>query len=443
MRGTAGRRLCLMAMMWLLTMTATGCAFIGTASELYALPQMPEQYQELEEQIRDLIGVGAEYAAPVSGDHLQPVQMVDLDGDGTEEALIFMRESADEKPLKIYIFRLQEGHYRQTAVLENSGSSIYSIAYADLTGDGRSELLVGWRAGAENPALTIYELRGDEPELLLNSSYIRYVLDSAGRGFVLLRSGMDERCVAEAYEISEQGTLEVTSMAWLSSTAAELASGRVRAGRIDGGTAALFITGISIDATTALVDVLCWGEEGLKNVTLNPATGYTRQSSPFLQLFAQDIDNDGTTELPVPLLATEESGVNGLVQWLRIDEEGQTTAALQTYHNRDDGWYFTLPQSWEGKVSISRSVISAYETSVLFFYQDGTELHELFRLYTLKGENRELRANRDGRFRLRTQSNTVYAGELAADVPQELALDEETARGLFSLIVTDWSGGEN
>lgn len=443
MKRIGGKILKLLMVLTVLLLTATGCFFTSSVSDLYALPKMPEQYQELEQQIKDLISNGAEYAAPISGSHLQPVQMVDLNDDGMEEALIFMRESASEKPLKIYIFCMRDGHYQCTSVLENSGSSIYSISYVDLTGDGKMEIMVGWRAGAETPALTVYTMQGDIPVLLLNTTYFRYVFDSAGRGFVLLRSGREERCVVEAYEFSENGTLGVTSAVRLSSTAAELAGGNMISGCFSGGAPALFVTGVSADGSTAMVDVLCWEEDGLKNVTMSSTTGYTTESYLFRGMFAQDVNHDGVTEIPEPLSATEEEGETEIVQWRQISERGRSEPVAQTYHDLADGWYLDIPEQWQGNVAVNRSEVSNYETTVTFSYRNGEELQEFLRIYTFSGENREVHANRGGRFRLSTQQNTVFAGELLSGAPEELDLSEEQVRALFHLIVTEWVSGEN
>lgn len=54
---------------------------------------------------------GCSYSAPVSGSNQQSVQLVDLDGDGEEEAIVFAR-TAGEKPLKAYVFDKKDGAYR-------------------------------------------------------------------------------------------------------------------------------------------------------------------------------------------------------------------------------------------------------------------------------------------------------------------------------------------
>ena len=86
--------------------TLSGCSLNLAASpeDLYALPQLPAEYAGLNNSIRQLIEAGAEYAAPTAGTNLQPLQLVDLDGDGREEAMAFLRRGSDERALKIHIY---------------------------------------------------------------------------------------------------------------------------------------------------------------------------------------------------------------------------------------------------------------------------------------------------------------------------------------------------
>ena len=144
-------------MLGVLLQTACGCStgFIFNPQELYSLPQLPPKYDALNQCLSEIISGGAEYAAPTSGTNIQAVQMVDLDGDGQEEAVAFFRNAADEKPLKIYIFAAEGESYRQMAVIEGSGTAIYSIDYQDLNGDGEMALLVGWRVSTDLQALSV------------------------------------------------------------------------------------------------------------------------------------------------------------------------------------------------------------------------------------------------------------------------------------------------
>ena len=121
------RRLTIGLVTLCMALSLAGCAapkLTLDPEELYALPELPERYTALNQQLSAIQEGGAEYATPVSGSNIQPVQMMDLDGDGREEALAFFRQSDGEKPLKIYIFTADGDSYRQVAVIEGSGLAI-------------------------------------------------------------------------------------------------------------------------------------------------------------------------------------------------------------------------------------------------------------------------------------------------------------------------------
>ena len=86
----------------LLTLTAAllaplgGCA-IQTPEDLYALPRASVEYESLQGELQRLLDSGLEYAAPLSGTSTQPVQDVDLNGDGVGEAVAFFRDTSGEE----------------------------------------------------------------------------------------------------------------------------------------------------------------------------------------------------------------------------------------------------------------------------------------------------------------------------------------------------------
>ena len=229
-----------------------GCATNVSTDKLYALPSLPAEYASLEAEINALLSDGAEHAAPISGSNLQSVQMVDLDGDGVEEAVAFFRKATDERPVKIYFFRSNGDSYEQMALIEGTASSIYSITYYDLDGDGRREILVGFKSGTELQVLAVYTLRGSEPLNLLTTAYLRYaVSDLNGDGrqeLTVLYSGEENRCMADCYTWDDR-ELSCISTLELSFSASELS--RVAAGALSDGQQALYVTGVADNSVAA------------------------------------------------------------------------------------------------------------------------------------------------------------------------------------------------
>ena len=97
------------ALALLMAMLLGGCA-MRTVEDMYRVPRRSEDYNNLQSAI-DSAMTGLEYAAPVSGENQQTVQMADLDGDGMQEYLLFARGKS-EKPMHILIFRRNGQSYQ-------------------------------------------------------------------------------------------------------------------------------------------------------------------------------------------------------------------------------------------------------------------------------------------------------------------------------------------
>ena len=421
--------------------------------ELYALPELPARYTTLNQQLNALQEGGAEYAAPVAGSNIQPVQMVDLDGDGKEEALAFFRQPDGEKPLKIYVFTDNGDSYAQTAVIEGSGLAVYSSAYTDMNGDGRMEIIVGWRVSMELQALAVYALEPDGARELMRTNYVKYAvadLNSDGmRELTVFRADQDGVGAADCY-VWKNGALTLGSTIRVSMTMAELSQqGKVMVGTLRSGEAALFVTGVA-DGARAITDVLLLRGGELSNSVLSLTTGVSGESSRFQSLYPMDINGDGITEVPrtVPLSPKEtETDVSQRVDWISYDAAGTASRVLSTYHAMEDGWYLQLPEGWAETILVRRSS-STDETSVTFYRESGSEEEQgytpVLRITALSGSERERLAVRTGRFVLGRNDGVIYVGELLkgnGDWSSGVTADE--VRNAFSLIAKEWSAGDN
>jgi len=443
-RGTAALLTALMCL------SLCGCSFKFATSpdELYSLPRLPEQYTELEDSINKILGDGAEYAAPVSGSNIQPVQLVDLDGDGQEEALAFFRKSTDDKPLKIYIFTADGQTYRQSAVIEGSGTAIYSISYSDLNKDGKQELIVGWKVGTDLQALSVYSLRGSEPKELMRTAYVKYAVTDLDKNelqeITVLHTDGEGSSVADYYTWQRDGTLALSSTARLSMTMAELT--RVRTGTLAGSVPALYAVGVS-ETGEAITDILTLRQHNdLTNVVLSDVTGVSTAVFRDMSLYPMDINGDGITEVPAPSTLPTRGDNCYQINWLAYDASGAHQVAETTYHDIDDGWYLVLPDAWQGKIMVTRSQSGMNEMAVTFSLRStpGTKPEDFLRIYAITGNNRESKAVSGNRFILSRQSETIFAGELLArDQTWEHGITEDQLRSSFNLITTEWTAGDN
>ena len=434
----------------LLSLVLGGCGGFNiefNPEELYALPELPAKYTELNARLNAILEDGAEYAAPTSGANIQPVQLTDLDGDGQQEAVAFFHKAEDEKPLKIYIFSAKDDSYEQSAVIEGSGASVYSVVYTDLDGDGRTELIVGWRVNAELQALSVYALDAAGPQELLRSvSYVRYAsidLDGDGlRELVVLHADEEGDGVADCYDW-RKGALAPQSPARISVTMAELSQqGRLTTGTLKGGTPALFVTGVT-EQSGAVTDILALRNGELTNIVLSEATGVSGEIAPFYGLYPMDINGDGWTEVPAPV-SSDGAPTFHRVDWRNFGPDGGAERAISTYHCVEDGWYLQLPEAWVGRVETERSSVGG-DAGVTFYVlnEENVRGAAILRITALTGTGREVRATRGNRFPLSRQSDVIYTAELPESPPWDQAMTAEEVREAFSLIAREWIPGDN
>lgn len=435
------------AILSVLCLLLSGCQFTPSPEKLYQLPRLPAQYTELQNSIKSIKESGATYAAPMSGANIQPVQMVDLDKDGQEEALCFFRMEDAEKPLFLSIFVPDNDTYTSLATIEGSGEAFYSIAYEDLDDDGMTELIIGWRISADLQALSVYSLKQSEPVELMQTTYVRYAVtdldDDGMQELVVLRAGSMKESVADFYTFTD-GNLDLSSNAKISMNMAELSD--VRCGMLSDGIPALFVTGVS-DTGVEITDVLAAPEGKLTNVVLSAETGVTEEVYPFMSLYPNDINGDGFTELPVPypvpMFGSDDKSVY-CVNWCTVDVQGRRKSKILTWHDPEDGWYLELPEEWMDTLSILSRSVGLNETVITFFQEKEESVlpSGIFSIYTITGDSREYKALQDNRFILGRRGETVYAAEILPQMSTlRHPLTEEELRAMFSPIYREWNPG--
>ena len=353
-----------------LLLALCGCGMGGSIDELYSLPQTADEYVELQKAIDAVLGGGAVYSAPVDGVHRQSVQLCDLDGDGEEEAVAFFA-TAGEKPLKIYIFRRSAGKYEKAAVIEGVGSSIESIDYEDLDGDGWMEAVVGWGMGGDLKMLELYTLKGYQAASIAAADYSRYLTDDMNgdgrKELVAVRRGSAEAAGSVTlYAVAGDG--ETTTATERLSVGLDGIT-KLAVGALKDKPGALFVEGSCQGGL--VTDILTYEDGVLKNITLDPATGVSEGNLRSSTAAFQDLSGDGSYLIPIPrALPAQGETVYRVLDWYGYNSRGKRTIVTTTYHNYSDSWYLILPDSW-GEISLRREDSDVGERAVVFSFWNG------------------------------------------------------------------------
>ena len=429
----------------LLTLVLTGC-FVKTVDELYTLPKHSNEYNDLQHAIDGLMAQGAAYSAPVSGANQQSVQLADLDGDGQDEAIVFLKTGGD-KPLGAYIFDLVDGDYQNIAVIEGGGTAFASAEYVQLDDEGGTEILIGRKLSDQViQTLGVYSLSDGHVVELMSASYSEYTLadlDGDGRKdiFLIRFDAEQSQGVAELYRFRD-GQMEREPEAQL--TAGVQAVRRIVVGDLTRNVPAVFVAG-SYPEESVVTDVFAFRGGSFQNVTMADADRSVQTVRNYY-VYATDIDTDGLIELPeiLPLAKTDESEEGySLIRWYNLDLAGNRALKLTTYHNFSAGWFVKLPEEWVGHVTISRSAeVSGVRGLTFSGYRYAAATAEpIFTIYAFSGEDRNQLAAADGRFILSEKGDVTYSALLGTD-QRARALGEEKLKAMFNYIHVDWNSGE-
>lgn len=413
----------------------SGC-YSGNIDQYFSLPMASEEYRQLQSLIDEELASGSEYAAPIHGSYRQSVQLSDVDGDGADEALAFFRDAA--KNPKINIYDSENGEYRLARSISGEGSSIGRIDYADLTGDGQKELLVSWQISSGLSVLGVYSLAGWSGDVLLSTDSAEFVTGDINRDgcdeLLNLRAANSTTYLVDQYTFPLGQEPQATSAAL---SAGISALQRLRMVTLAGDAPALLAES-TLTTGDLVSDLFVCRDGSLINLTMNRTTQISETRRSYSLVYAQDIDGDGSTEIPHPQqLYSRGDEVFWSIAWFRYDASGRASTIMTTYHCVTDNWYLVLPSGWDVGLTVRRDDSVSGERAVILsrLRSDGS-LEDYVAVYAITGENRYERARLDNRFLLQEEGTTVYAAKIL-----DGKTDENTIRSRFHVIYTDWSSG--
>lgn len=413
----------------------SGC-YSGNIDQYFSLPMASEEYRQLQSLIDEELASGSEYAAPIHGSYRQSVQLSDVDGDGADEALAFFRDAA--KNPKINIYDSENGEHRLALSISGEGLSIGRIDYADLTGDGQKELLVSWQISSGLSVLGVYSLAGWSGDVLLSTDSAEFVTGDINRDgcdeLLNLRAANSTTYLVDQYTFPLGQEPQATSAAL---SAGISALQRLRMVTLAGDAPALLAES-TLTTGDLVSDLFVCRDGSLINLTMNRTTQISETRRSYSLVYAQDIDGDGSTEIPHPQqLYSRGDEVFWSIAWFRYDASGRASTIMTTYHCVTDNWYLVLPSGWDVGLTVRRDDSVSGERAVILsrLRSDGS-LEDYVAIYAITGENRYERARLDNRFLLQEEGTTVYAAKIL-----DGKTDENTIRSRFHVIYTDWSSG--
>lgn len=384
----------------------TGCG-LRTVDELYCLPKRSEAYDNLQSVIDKAMN-GLEYATPIYGENRQVVQMADLDGDGTDEYLLFAKDNS-EKPLKILIFCQLAAGYVLMDTIEGYGFAYDFVQYAQMDDRPGVELIVGRQLSEQMVrAVSVYRFTSGFSRQLLSTGYARLVtcdLDGDGMSemFLLHHGESEDSDGTAALYRYEDGEIQRSAQLSISEPAANFR--RISAASLADGTPAVFVT-CAASEKALTTDIFALQDDRFVAVK----KGITVETLKNYYIYPTDMNADGVLDLPelIPMQMPEDAPEQQyLIRWYALDAAGLQQQVFYTYHDTADRWYLRLEGSWIQNISVVES-----EKATAFYMKTAEERQKLFTITVLTDADRQEQAMQEDRIVLFSSDAVIYVADL-------------------------------
>ena len=430
----------------------SGCAF-KSGDELLKTPKPPKDYQALETELQKMLdsSKGMLYAAPKSGEYRSTVQLKDLDADGEDEAIAFFRESSQSSTYYVVVYKKVGSKYIKMGTVVGNATAIAAVDYPVFTPAGKCGIVIAWKlTGESTTGLTVCSFEGTRFAPILETEYLDYKLldltSDGRRELVTINADAAGKKTARMYAYIEHegapSTMELRGEAPLAYDAKTVVG--VKAGYVSYHRPALFVEEKNDSGVGLLTDIFLYDSAGFRNIA--PETGQNEAYSTYrlVSVYAADANGDGITEIPrARLIPGYQSGAADALYFLDWYVYGaeQPAKVSTTYTSLSEEWQLTVPDSWSGMVTVTRTSSTSGISSTTFeVYNPAGNNTPLLRIYRLTDVASRYLTDRDDIHTLRETGSAIYAAEIPTEAASSaLALTLSQVEECFKLVAQGWA----
>lgn len=194
----------------------TGCNWRISPEELLQPPRLFEEDERISNMLEESLPEDAKLENISSNEGLSAVKKSDIDGDGSEEILVFYSKE-QEGSIHFNAFEESGGSYEVVLEEEVPGRFFEEMVLEDITGDGLKELIINTsdkRSQSGNYKMNVYSYRKDPNKLfeIDYSKYVIYDLDKNGRSDIVILNQEERAISVDYYSFNqESGQMEFIS----------------------------------------------------------------------------------------------------------------------------------------------------------------------------------------------------------------------------------------
>lgn len=424
----------------------TSCSLspLPAGADLLKAPSLNKRQAEVSEALAATMNLSEIiYRYPMKGDEFRaPFVFYDLDGDGSEEAMVFYSLASRSTEIRAKVLRRDgEGNWYSLHDIPGQGDQIEVVEFARLTSMERPCMLLCWLdSNRQERQLEIFSMQGisleREAQLLCAAYSIVEYPGQLSRLLIVTQQKREDPL--ELQLLGGEGRLRKLASLWLDEEVGSIL--QMEQSLLWDNTTAVFLDEVPLEGTVA-TEIVRYDQNSL---TLVAGSG-KGQDAPEMEyyigtfrpdtLVCVDVDKDGILEVPMnaPLPGIEESDEVIPIrktEYKKLGQDGFTLARSAVVDN-NAGYLIFLPDRWLEAVTVVDNLDSNQRGFYKLDLKTLLPTTELLRIAVYSTRDYEEAPN--GYVQLGERGAIRFYGHLPALADEELALTEEELRELFSL----------
>lgn len=400
--------------------------------DLYEPPKLSQEHKEVYEAIEKRVGQDYVLKYPETGDYRSAIVLRDIDGDRSEEAIVFYSKEGGETA-RIIVLDKKDGQWTVTCDAAGYGSEINRVVFEDIAGNGNPSIIVGFsQEDTTGNTMIVYEYNNSNLDLIYIKDYSEFTavdIDMDGtKDLVVINNNYSSHNAYARILKKSAGNIAEVGECYMNEDVVKYLN--IKSGVLANGDIALYIDSL-LTSGSLMTEILTIENGEFVNKIYGMDSPLVEKTIRDSSLRFQDINEDGIIEIPTrtPL---EYSNDVYVTHWQQLHGDS-FVSVLNTIDNASAGYRIEMPNRWEDNVLVKNVI----ENNEWVFATTGMNTngvsYELLsvRVYS-EDDVIDQFAVKD--YTLYTEKGMFKYYVNIPKVDNELAITQEEFQGMFKLI---------
>lgn len=342
-------------MFLLFTVISSGCSMTDSLDELTIPPEQDEYKEEIKVAIKDYLPQNTRPIIPPTEDDVSYIKLVDLDGDGIDEALVFYTLDLKENPLRILVLKKEKNKWNNMPEIKIVGQELDKVLFKDLNGDGGKDIIIGSKIKYSlDKSINIHSIKESKIESIFRGTYDEVIIDDLNDDnltemLILKLDRESQESFGELYKNVEGKIERIDKTSFNENAEINYA---VYDYIYEKNKGIIVSTTVNLDIVNTYIMTV--RDDKLVNLIKDGLIQKEKQASTKI-LLPRDINKDGIIDIAIPNKAQRSNSdlINWVTEWYSFDGNNGIELKMMNYYDERLNFTFDLPLKWNNKLTIT------------------------------------------------------------------------------------------